>query len=106
MHESPLARPALARPDRSAPAQRARMRGRRRSRPSPGPMHRVEILEHVCERWHVPAQVVDLPAPDADSARLAVVRTALAQAGAPPWRPLLRLSLGYTTARRLPGGAR
>jgi hypothetical protein len=59
---------------------------------------RVELAGHDVDRWHVEAQTVELPAPDAEYACLRVIHWAHSDAGLPPWRPLIRHSMRFATA--------
>lgn len=62
------------------------------------PMWTVEVAEHDVERWHIPAQTVELGADSAASARAVVVRWAHIDAGVPPLRSMLALSVEYAHA--------
>jgi hypothetical protein len=62
------------------------------------PMWRVAIDAHRVQRWTIPACVVELPAVSADHAREVAVGVLHREAGAPPWRPLIRESVQHTTA--------
>jgi hypothetical protein len=62
-------------------------------------MFRVTIAEHDIEpRWHIPARTVELGASTAESACSTVVRWAHIDAGVPPLRSMLALSLAHTHA--------
>jgi hypothetical protein len=62
----------------------------------------VTVAEHdVPPRWHIPAQVLKVCAPDATSARAQATQAAHRAAGCPPWKPLLRISYPYTSATPL-----
>lgn len=62
-------------------------------------MFTVEVAEHDVERWHIPAQTVELGADSAESASAVVVRWAHIDAGVPPLRSMLALSLPHATAK-------
>jgi hypothetical protein len=68
---------------------------------TPLTMWRVRVSRHACSRWIVPASVSKLPAPDARSARLFVLRTAHARLDMPCWRPLIRRSWPHSSAERI-----
>jgi hypothetical protein len=72
-------------------------------RPTPPPCWRVEVYEHDLAggRWRIPSTTVKVPAETADGARRQVLHWAHADAGAPPWRPLLRESWPHTRATPL-----
>jgi hypothetical protein len=71
------------------------------SRPTPAPLHRVEVADHTVDRWQIAALTIAVPAVDVDHARLAGVQEAHRRAGVPPWRPFRRVSLAYAKAERV-----
>jgi hypothetical protein len=77
---------------------------RKRTRPAHGhprlPMYRVTIEAHdIPPRWRVPAQTIEVGASTAEIACRAVVRFAHRDAGVPPLRSMLALSLEHTIAK-------
>jgi hypothetical protein len=64
------------------------------------PMWKVTIAEHDIEpRWHIPARAVELAATTARIACSTAVRWAHADAGVPPLRSMLALSMAHASAR-------
>jgi hypothetical protein len=74
-------------------------RARRASDRWPRPMWTVEVAGHDVERWHIPAQTVELGADSAECASAVVVKWAHLDAGVPPLRSMLAVSMAYTTAK-------
>src|SRR2546428_118972 len=69
-------------------------------------MYHVELAAHdLPPRWRIPARTVELPAADVEDAARQVIRWAHSDAGAPPWRPLVRASLAFASARPVDGRA-
>ena len=61
-------------------------------------MYRVHLERHAVDRWLVPARSCKVPAADGGQACELVARWALADVGAPPWKPYLRHSMRFTKA--------
>ena len=66
----------------------------------PLPVYRVQIQRHICSRWILAKQTIELVAVSEDHARLTALRQVHGQQGLPPWKPLLRISWPITTAKR------
>ena len=64
------------------------------------PMWIVTVAAHDVPRWHVPAHTVKIGARTAGIACSFVVRWAHVDAGVPPWKPCVRLSLRFARAER------
>jgi hypothetical protein len=62
-------------------------------------MWTVEVAEHDVERWHIPAQTVELGADSAESASTVVVKWAHSDAGVPPLRSMLAASMEHVHAK-------
>jgi hypothetical protein len=76
-------------------------RRRRASGPRWLPSWRVTIAEHhLPPRWHVPARSVTLGAGSAEAACRFVVRWAHRDAGVPPLRSMIAVSMRYTRVER------
>jgi hypothetical protein len=78
-----------------------------RKRPRPAPerwpqqMWKVAIAEHhVPPRWDVPPRTVEVAAPTAQAACVIAVKWAHIDADIPPFRSMLAVSLGHTSATR------
>jgi len=67
----------------------------------PAPAWTVRIRAHRCERFEIPAQLIEVCTTSVDVARLAGIREAHRRGRLPPWKPLLRISWPHTTAERV-----
>jgi hypothetical protein len=67
----------------------------------PVPMYRVDIEAHQVARWEIPASSVNTPAASVEQARTIAVGIAHHAANVPPWKPCVRVSLAYATAREI-----
>lgn len=66
----------------------------------PPPTYRVSVEAHdVPPRWRIKARTVKLPAPNGNYARRRVIEWTHSDAGVPPWKPCMRVSWPYTTAK-------
>jgi hypothetical protein len=73
----------------------------RKQRPWCPPAWRVRIERHTVARWLIPTQTFVLPAVDEADARLEGCREAHRRQSLPPWRPLLRASWPFASAREV-----
>jgi hypothetical protein len=62
---------------------------------------RVEVAGHHAGAYHVPAQTLEVSAEDEREARATATRAAHVAASVPCWRPLLRATYPFTSARLL-----
>lgn len=68
--------------------------------PEPPPLYAVHVAAHGCDRYSIPELRLKIPACSVDHARRQAVAEAHRRGGLPPWRPLIRASMPYATARR------
>lgn len=98
------AKPAKPSRPRSRPKAKAKASKPRAPKRLPLQMWTVTITEHRCERWRVPAQTLRVPAPTEDGALAFAIGLAHSRVSdaerMPGWRPLGRLSMKYTTAKK------
>jgi hypothetical protein len=64
----------------------------------PPPTYDVTIRRHHVDRWLIGAQSATLPAFSELGARGEAIRLIFARLEIPPWKPLIRTSLTFTTA--------
>lgn len=70
--------------------------------PEPPPLYGACVAAHRVDRFDVGELDIKIPAVSVDHARRLVVAEAYRRAGGlPPWKPLVRTSLKYATAKQL-----
>jgi hypothetical protein len=71
--------------------------------PKPAPLHEIFIETHTVNRYLVRGRTYKIPAVSVEHARKLGVVEVHKVAGCPPWRPLIRRSMEYTTAKLVTG---
>jgi hypothetical protein len=71
--------------------------------PKTAPLHTVTMEAHNVNRYELRGRVVELPAANVTHARRLAVQEAHKLGGLPPWSPLVRRSMEYTTATPITG---